>query len=461
MSTLHTDFTTYSECNKYLFDSIERPEDLVVDDVCLLKIIQIGVKIPYLWKSVIDIHPFLSVVKEGILPRRFEKLSNRLKKSRDLVQSKEVIALDHNRISDDGNSKNLGAYLAALGQNKVAHFVNALGQMPLADGAAPVPNSAEKISFRFSEAIYALKVYRCISKLCRKNRSLQPYRSSILRSAELYLKQWRTWKRVLEDSHVKTCLLVCHYHNEGFIHACRDYGVEVIEIQHGVIMESSIFYVYPKAWRQTLKKSLFPDKIHVFGKFWKEKLLKGSEFEPGNIHIVGDVMGEIPDKGRQKVPGQNSLLVSSQTGMHKEISTYLKWLIEDCEQKQQNYSIVIKPHPNEQGNEYEDLTVLSSKVQISKCNLSHLLAESEVHLTIFSMTIFATMFTGKTNYCIHHSRRADFQQEMIDAGVSRNIEVGMNIFEFEGTSPPEKSHPAFFIEKVLPNEELLALTVSK
>ena len=75
MSTLHPQFSTFSECKAFVFEAINDPNDLVVDDVCLLKIVQAGIMIPFSWKSWVDLGAFAAVMSEGIQKKESQQLS--------------------------------------------------------------------------------------------------------------------------------------------------------------------------------------------------------------------------------------------------------------------------------------------------------------------------------------------------------------------------------------------------
>ena len=47
------------------------------------------------------------------------------------------------------------------------------------------------------------------------------------------------------------------------------------------------------------------------------------------------------------------------------------------------------------------------------------------------MTLFAALSSGTRNFSVHYAGRSDFQQEIADAGVSRFVKSGTNIFEAE------------------------------
>lgn len=448
MSTLHSNFRTFSDCNEFIFRTITDHREFLVDGISIIKVIQIGIKVNYNWRSLLDIHPLFEVARRLIDSQRNEQLTLAQKK----IQGRSVVAIDLDRYDQDKRSKNLGRYLESLEHSEFLRFIPTMVTDHSIDETIQSPNG-QGLRYGRKEAKYAMKVYRRIASLCRKHEELQPFKSSLFKAAQLYIDQWLTWKRVLAKSSIKTCLLVCHYHNEGLIHACRDLGIRVIEVQHGVIMKSSVFYVYPKSLSGALAQGLFPDEIHVFGEYWRNKLLLGGEFSPNQIRVVGDVIGEGGKIEQTSViPPLRTLLVTSQTGMASRIEEYLRWLINDCKNKGIPYFIMIKSHPSENGNEYDSLIAEFEHVRKSNKSLIELMSLATDHLSVFSMTMFSAVAQDIKNYSLYVDARADFINEMVIDGVTKIVEKGINIFDRQIES--HKQGENVFFSPALTNAEL-------
>jgi len=97
-------------------------------------------------------------------------------------------------------------------------------------------------------------------------------------SVFLFFVDYVKWDFVLTQNKFKNALLICHYHNEAFILACKRNNIQVRELQHGLIAEEDIFYVFPDQVKSVIHKALFPSAIYVYGSFWKDVLLKGCEY---------------------------------------------------------------------------------------------------------------------------------------------------------------------------------------
>ena len=138
--------------------------------------------------------------------------------------------------------------------------------------------------------------------------------------------------------------------------------------------------------------------------------------------------------------------------MSANIANYLSWLITDCEEKNITYSIVIKTHPNENGNEYDHLVDEFEPVVKSNGPLSELLYQATDHLSVFSMTMFSAAAMKVNNHSIYVDSRSDFIQEMVEDGVTVVVEKGINIFEEE--TEPQPHGENFFFSPVITSAEL-------
>ena len=73
------------------------------------------------------------------------------------------------------------------------------------------------------------------------------------------------------------------------------------------------------------------------------------------------------------------------------------------------------------------------------------------------MTLFAALSSGTRNFSVHYAGRSDFQQEIADAGVSRFVKSGTNIFEAEHDESVQAPDPTRFLADLIPQNRLLQL----
>ena len=195
MSSLHDKFRTFTEFNDFIFNTIKDEEDFVVDNVCILKIVQIGIKMNYTWRSLLDFHPAIEVAKRLMTNNQ----SDELLFSRHLVKDKTIIAVDLNRRNEAQTSKYLCRYFEAFDRFDYHRFVQASSTEQLPSEATKTPETSGH-SYNIKEARYALKVYRHIALLCKKYNELKPFKASMSRAAQLYLDQWVAWKKITQQN---------------------------------------------------------------------------------------------------------------------------------------------------------------------------------------------------------------------------------------------------------------------
>ncbi|SDE99400.1 hypothetical protein [Halorientalis regularis] len=74
------------------------------------------------------------------------------------------------------------------------------------------------------------------------------------------------YRALLKRLDPEMVVLVTSYWRETFVEACRERGVTVVELQHGVIHKYHAGYAYPG----DRTKAAFPDYLLTFGEFWND-----------------------------------------------------------------------------------------------------------------------------------------------------------------------------------------------
>lgn len=223
---------------------------------------------------------------------------------------------------------------------------------------------------------------------------------------------------------VKKVIINMHYHNEALIYSARKKNIRVLELQHGLISENDIFFVFPKTALNVRKKALFPDEIWVYGNFWKNKLLKGYEYEKDNIFVVGDIRFETPlhkfddgpdlDEIKNFVSGNKCILITTQTFLHDEYIEYIRFLSDYIQFNKLNYRIIVKIHPNERLKEYESLKHLNHIYITKNASLKFLFQICNFHISIFSTTLYdALKYPNMVNFSLEPKIHDDYHHEII------------------------------------------------
>lgn len=243
---------------------------------------------------------------------------------------------------------------------------------------------------------------------------------------EIFWRQYRTWRELLKDTAIKKAILISHYQREYLILALRRKNIPVYELQHGLIFEEDIFYVYPPEILRFKNECLFPDKIFVFGNFWKRKLMNGSEFSDSQVVVAGDFLtrkesgdGDFRTflKTRDALSKQ-LILVTVQKNMEAHFEKYIRWLNDDIHAKNQAAFIVVKPHPLG----LKSLAGLAGlrHVSVATFDLGVMMRASSAHVSVYSTTLFdALLYKVKRNFSLHHQESSGYVDEMLKSGVCR------------------------------------------
>lgn len=233
-------------------------------------------------------------------------------------------------------------------------------------------------------------------------------------------------RRLIEanQTNFQKCYLVCHYHNEGKIWALREAGVEIVEMQHGLISETDIFYCFPENIKDYRNRMLFPDKILVWGEYWQEVLSKGFEFDRSQIINTGFFPVQeksMPDDELLSFLKEDKLkvVVCTQVSLHKYFIEYINWLANEDDQIQ----IVVKPHPSESFEVYNELRKYNN-VLLTSCNINAIFPLVDIHISIYSTTLIESMKYQLKNYSLDVEICSDYVDEYVREGISERISVG-------------------------------------
>ena len=251
----------------------------------------------------------------------------------------------------------------------------------------------------------------------------------------VFFEQFLFWDTLLADRGVETCVFDNHYHNEGLLAALHLHGVRSIEIQHGLIAENDLYYVYPEYVRKVRGRAMFPTDLCLYGQFWKDVVAKGHERDPERMHVIGDYTY----LGGQPLPTtdhkQNAVFITAQKNMGDAYIPYLEGLATLLAEKHPKWKLWVKLHPLEKEPErYQALRGVT--VYGNEANLLELLAQSRIHISIYSTTFFDAIGLDTLNLSLqNYSSSADYAREMVDNGVALPLAADADPVEvYERTS---------------------------
>lgn len=241
-----------------------------------------------------------------------------------------------------------------------------------------------------------------------------------------FFSQFKLWNEVLGTlPSLRVALVQQHYHHEGLLLALRIHNIRSYEIQHGLIAPSDIFYVFPKAVSAIREKALFPDKILVYGEYWKRVLLKGGEFHPDDIVVLGDFRAKeasvLTDQSiRDFCAGNKVILISSQTFMHTYYCEYAQQLARLLALNYSDWRILLKLHPNEKEDHYSSLAC-HKNLMVTKANLNQLFKVSVIHISVFSTTLYDALGYRLLNLSLQLPGFEDYTNDIIRDRVALSL----------------------------------------
>lgn len=105
-----------------------------------------------------------------------------------------------------------------------------------------------------------------------------------------FLSEYYVFSFLVKIFGIERVYVNCSYSYFGYIYACRVQGVEVIEIQHGLIPKGHLAYKQDNI----SNFNFFPNKINVYGDFFKDILNEDSSiFRSEDIQTIGSNALEI------------------------------------------------------------------------------------------------------------------------------------------------------------------------
>jgi len=192
--------------------------------------------------------------------------------------------------------------------------------------------------------------------------------------------------RLIDKVNPKIILEVCHYTERRMMinKVAKDRGVNVIELQHGVMGRNHVAY--------NLKSSYgleaFPNNIFLFGEFWKNNT--NFPIPSSNIFSTGFpyIEQKISNSSKSNNNGKKTLLfISSYYSDLVDLAIKISEKLND-----EDYRIIYKLHPKEYNSwKYEYPHLLDSNMEVVDNNdhdIYHYFAKSDFQIGIASTAIF-------------------------------------------------------------------------
>lgn len=217
------------------------------------------------------------------------------------------------------------------------------------------------------------------------NRFSIKYHISIVNILRGFLMDMLYYKKLFSKQNVRKIYIVSSYGLEPIIAAAHSQKIEVIEIQHGTISKYHLGYSFPN----NSKVPYFPDKLLLFGKFWRDI----TPFPECIIEYVGFPYLELNiKKYKNSVKAKNTVLFVSQG----TIGCELLRIAFDFAKENKCYTVWYKLHPSEYSSWEVLYPILHEAVKLcnftllknNEADLYEVLSKSEFQVGVSSTVLY-------------------------------------------------------------------------
>lgn len=243
------------------------------------------------------------------------------------------------------------------------------------------------------------------------------------------------YRRLLERVDPELAVVVVSYERETFIEACKEQGIPVIELQHGVIYENHFGYSYPGP----RTKETFPDYLLTFGEFWNNAV----EFPIPDDRVISagyPYLEQSVDKYNE-TDIKDQLLFISQGTIGEQLS---KFAVEVDQSPEIHHDIVYKLHPGEYDRWRTAYPwLVDTEIEVidsSEPSLYQLFSKSWGQIGVYSTAIYEGLHFDLETY-LYECSGEEILQPLLDNGTAKLVssieELSSFLASSEGTFDDE------------------------
>ena len=207
-------------------------------------------------------------------------------------------------------------------------------------------------------------------------------------AAKKFKIRYALYHKLLKKRQPEQIYLPVSYGNVPLVKAAKDLGIEVIEMQHGAISKYHLGYGFAEG---CFNPDYFPDKLYVWGNYWKE--ITDIPIGKENVIIYGHKYIQDEKKNYshiKKEPGTVTILSQCNNNLPEMLLKTLKT-------KNHNFKFIYKLHPSEyisfQNSEMSG-KLKENNIEISKENLYDLFSRSEFIIGAGSTSVPEAIYFG-------------------------------------------------------------------
>lgn len=441
--TTTMELVPFSVINEYLKEKLLHPSRYSGDEHSFLKIFQHGLYFHFTKQKHKVLFNYLR------FPVRIQQLIYWLKSKRQPISNKkhtlkEYVILDPGRVIFGDNQHWHSIYFDRAATLIGADRLSTINQREGAKNSADfsLKNLTSRLPSLDGNETTLLREINKTVKSAASSKQFNSEEMKQIRSAmHIFFEEFRGYYFVLKNQPTRKLLFTCHYHNEGLIAAAKCLGIECIEFQHGLIASNDLYYVYHEQFAPVISKSFFPEKILVYGHYWKRILENGCEFHSHQIHVAGDYLYRLNLDVTNGIKKENLILVCAQKNMHDDYTTYTQQLMRHVSEHP-NWKVILKLHPLEKNKQaYYDLVPLGVEIRDIETSLDVLLKRCKIQISIYSTTFYDALGFDVCNYSLqHYGSMSDYAADMITEAVAHPLLASENpiakFLSFDQTQAP-------------------------
>jgi hypothetical protein len=221
-----------------------------------------------------------------------------------------------------------------------------------------------------------------------------------------------------------------NYYERIAIEVCKNLGIPVVELQHGVIGPFDLCYVYP---RQAPLRC-FPDYLFVYGTYWKNCL--DFPLPAERIIPIGNPYLEARLKEHRHLRKTDQVVVISQPPVGAALS---RFAVQLKARPDFTWPIVYRMHPYEKDWRTHYPWLRDSGITVSESrdgDIHSLLAGSRMQIGVYSAAIMEGLAFGLSTYLVNLPG-VEYMQPVIDRKWATLVDVPDEIRADQGAGKPK------------------------
>lgn len=263
-------------------------------------------------------------------------------------------------------------------------------------------------------------------------------KARVKKTGAFFLGLKQVFSALLKNVQPNYLYIVVSYGCEALIAAAQDFGVQVIEFQHGSIGRGHLGYDF-KGWECP---SYFPDMMLAFGVDW----FKGVSFpEKCIIKPVGyPALGNVIAAAREETQrSSNKLLALSQGPVAGEVLSHIATFAA----RRLDWDIVIRPHPSESENDLRTQMMAMATTSNWSVEREFTLAEhaaaAAVVFGVNSTALIEALFAGCRVAVLDDDNSAAYFDALVIDGHAMKVQDGKELAEVVDALPDGSSRGYF------------------